>query len=85
MEVIQMKSRLWTVLFVLVIPYLAIVAAFPFYNRAEPFILGFPFVYFWIFAWIPLTSLSMYIGFRLDPANKEDQSESDVSDRVKGS
>lgn len=79
-----MKTRIWTILFGLVIPYLAIVAAFPFYNRAEPFILGLPFIYFWIFAWIPLTSLSMYIGFRLDPLNKEEQNEPGIPSQAKG-
>ncbi len=79
-----MKTRAWTILFGLVIPYLAIVGAFPFYNRAEPFILGFPFIYFWIFSWIPLTSLSMYIGFRLDPLNKEEEGEPGISHPAKG-
>ncbi len=69
---------------VLVIPFLAIVGAFPLYNRAEPFILGFPFIYFWVFAWVPLTSLSMYIGFRIDPANREDHDETEISDQAKG-
>lgn len=66
-----MKSRFWIFVLILVIPYLLVVAAFPFYNRAEPFILGFPFIYFWLFSCIPLTSLCMYIGFKLDPENKE--------------
>jgi hypothetical protein len=79
-----MKTRIWTILFGLVIPYLAIVGAFPFYNRAEPFILGFPFIYFWVFSWIPLTSLSMYIGFRLDPLNKEEPSQPGISSQAKG-
>lgn len=70
-----MRSRFWTVVFVLVIPYLAIVGAFPLYNRAQPFILGFPFIYFWIFSWFFLTSLCMYIGYLLDPANEDDPDE----------
>ena len=62
-----MKSRFWTVIFVLVIPYAAIILAFPLYNRVEPYILGFPFFYFWIFSWFVLTSVSMFIGWKLDP------------------
>jgi uncharacterized membrane protein len=69
---VQMRSRFWTWLFVLIIPLVAVVGAFPFYNRAEPFILGFPFIYFWIFLWIVLTPISMLIGYKLDPENKED-------------
>lgn len=66
-----MKTKIWTVLFVLVIPYAAIVLALPFYNRATPFVFSFPFIYFWIFSWFILTSVSMYIGWRLDPVNKQ--------------
>lgn len=66
-----MKSRFWIFVLALVIPYAAIIGAFPLFNRAEPFILGFPFIYFWLFSWIPLTSLFLYIAFKLDPENKE--------------
>mgnify|MGYP003585220286 CR=1 FL=1 len=62
-----MKNRFWTIFFVLIVPYTAIIGAFPFYNRVEPFVLGFPFFYFWLFSWFILTSISMYIGWRLDP------------------
>lgn len=62
-----MKKRFWTIFFVLIIPYTAIVAAFPFYNRVEPFVFGFPFLYFWLFSWFILTSICMYIGWLLDP------------------
>lgn len=62
-----MLKRAWTILFVLVIPYFAIVFAFPLYDRVYPFVLQLPFLYFWIFLWLPLTSLCMYIGWRLDP------------------
>lgn len=75
-----MKSRFWVFVLNLGIPYLAVVGAFPFYNRAEPFIFGFPFIYFWLFSCIPLTSFCMYMGYRIDPENKT----SDVNDGEKG-
>jgi hypothetical protein len=31
--------------------------------------LGFSFNYFWIFAWLFLTSLCLFIGYRIDPYN----------------
>ena len=65
-----MKKRFWVFVLNLGIPYFAVVGAFPFYNRAEPFILGFPFIYFWLFSCIPLTSFCMYIGYMIDPENK---------------
>lgn len=78
-----MKSRFWVFIFNLFIPYLAIVVAFPFYNRAEPFVLGFPFIYFWLFSWIPLTSLCMYIGYKIDPENKEGEHTSDDTENIR--
>jgi hypothetical protein len=33
----------------------------PFYNREGPTILGFPFFYWYLFAWVPITSLLIWI------------------------
>ena len=69
-----MKSRLPTFLFGFVIPFAAIVLSFSFYNKVEPRILGFPFIYAWIFMCFGLTSLCMLIAWKLDPlsdANKK--------------
>jgi hypothetical protein len=71
-----MKSRIPTVIIAFFIPMAAIILAFPFYNRIEPFVLGFSFNYFWIFSWLFLTSLCLYIGFRLDPYNDPEVQES---------
>lgn len=64
-----MKSRIPTIIIAFFIPMAAIILAFPFYNRIEPFVLGLSFNYFWIFSWLFLTALCLYIGFRLDPYN----------------
>lgn len=64
-----MKSRIPTILIGFCIPMAAIFLAFPFYNRIEPFVLGFSFNYFWIFAWLFLTSLCLFIAYKLDPYN----------------
>jgi hypothetical protein len=66
-----MKNRLPTILIGFCIPMIAILPMFPFYNRIEPFVLGFSFNYFWLFSWLFLTSLCLFIAFRLDPYNKE--------------
>jgi len=34
------------------------------YNRAEPEIFGFPFFYWYQLAWVPITSLLLYIVYR---------------------
>lgn len=67
-----MKNRLLTVIIGLVVPLCAVTVCFPLYNRIEPFVFGFSFNYFWIFAWLFLTSLCLYIAFKLDPLNRED-------------
>lgn len=67
-----MKNRVLTIIIGLVIPFCAVTVCFPLYNRIEPFVLGFSFNYFWIFAWLFLTSLCLYIAFKLDPLNRED-------------
>jgi hypothetical protein len=48
----------------------AILLLFPWWNRVEPFVLGLSFNYFWIFSWLFLTSLCLFIAFKLDPLNK---------------
>jgi hypothetical protein len=65
-----MKSRVPTVLVGFVIPMAAILLLFPWWNRVEPFVLGLSFNYFWIFSWLFLTSLCLFIAFKLDPLNK---------------
>jgi hypothetical protein len=32
----------------------------PFYNAREPYLLGFPFFYWYMFAWVPISSLLTY-------------------------
>jgi len=64
-----MKSRIPTLIIAFFIPMAAIILAFPFYNRIEPFVFGLSFNYFWIFSWLFLTALCLYIGFKLDPYN----------------
>lgn len=63
----HMQSRIPTYIFSLIIPLALVIGCFGFYNRVEPRILGFPFIYAWIFACFFLVSASMCIGWLLDP------------------
>ena len=54
-----MQSRIPTYIFSLFIPLALVIGCFGFYNRVEPRILGFPFIYAWIFACFFLVSASM--------------------------
>ncbi len=57
------------------LPFLGILGGVIFANRIEPFVLGMPFILFWIVLWVVLTSAIMAIIYQLDPANKEDEPE----------
>jgi len=67
-----MKSRLLIFLVGLIIPMVAILLLFPWWNRMEPFVFGFPFNYFWVFLWMFLTAACLYIAFKMDPANRRE-------------
>ena len=57
------------------LPFLGILGGIIFANRVEPFVLGMPFILFWIVMWVVLTSVVMAIIYNLDPVNKEDETE----------
>lgn len=57
------------------LPFLGILGGIVFANRVEPFVLGMPFILFWIVVWVVLTSVIMAIIYNLDPVNKEDETE----------
>jgi hypothetical protein len=54
-------SRWWYLL--LVLPYVALLWV-PFYARQTPELWGFPFFYWYQFAWVPLTALVTWIVYR---------------------
>jgi len=53
-------------LLVATIPFITLVFALPLVNRVEPVILGFPFVLFWIVAWVILTPPILFAAYRLE-------------------
>jgi hypothetical protein len=62
-----MRSIRWLAL----VPFLALIVGPFFVNRADPRVLGLPFLLVWIVAWILLTSLIMAVIYAADPANRE--------------
>lgn len=54
------------------LPFIGILVGVAFANRVEPFVLGMPFILFWIVLWVVLTSVIMAAVYRLDPSNRED-------------
>lgn len=57
------------------IPFIGMLGMLPVVNKVEPYVLGMPFILFWIVLWVVLTSVFMAIIFKLDPANKEGETE----------
>ena len=53
------------------LPFLGLLGGIPFANRVTPFVLGLPFILFWIVVWVVLTSVIMWIIYSLDPVNRE--------------
>ncbi len=55
------RSRLW---YLLLLPSYIGLLWVPFYARAEPTLLSFPFFYWFQFAWVPITALLTYVVYR---------------------
>jgi hypothetical protein len=55
--------RPWWTVVLLALPYLGL--CFPgLYSRATPALFGFPFFYWYQFAWVILTSFLLYLVYR---------------------
>ena len=48
------------------VPFLTLVLALPLVNRIKPIILGFPFLLFWILAWVVMTPFILWLAYRLE-------------------
>jgi hypothetical protein len=53
------------------LPFIGMLVGTPFVNQVEPFVLGMPFLLFWIVMWVILSSVIMAIIYAVDPANRE--------------
>jgi hypothetical protein len=54
------EDAMWALL---LIPFIGLLWV-PFYNFAEPSLFGFPFFYWYQFAWVPITSLLIWLVYR---------------------
>jgi hypothetical protein len=52
------------------LPWIGMLVCTPFVNRVEPFVLGLPFLLFWIVLWVVLTSACMAVVYLTDPVNR---------------
>jgi hypothetical protein len=54
------RSRIWYLL--LAVPFVALLWV-PFYTRTHPKLFGFPFFYWYQFAWVPATALIVWLVY----------------------
>jgi hypothetical protein len=52
-----------------IVPAIGLLGGVPFANRVEPYVLGLPFLLFWILLWVLLTSAIMAVVYALDRAS----------------
>lgn len=57
-----MRAHRWLAL----LPAIGMLGGVPFANRVEPFVLGLPFLLFWIVLWVVITSVVMGVVYALD-------------------
>lgn len=50
----------------LLVPYVGLLWV-PFFNRTQPELFGFPFFYWYQLAWVPVTSLLIWLVYRSIP------------------
>ncbi|WP_328539182.1 DUF3311 domain-containing protein [Streptomyces sp. NBC_00344] len=55
------------------VPFIGILGGIFVANRVTPYVLGMPFILFWLVMWVALSSASMAVVYRLDPANREER------------
>ena len=64
------RSLLW-----LAVPFVLFVLMIPLANRAEPVILGLPFLFFWALLSVILSPLAIWLAARKDPYYLRDEAE----------
>ena len=52
------------------IPFAALCFSVPLWDRVEPMVLGLPFNLFWLIAWIVLSSLCMWVVYRVEAVRR---------------
>lgn len=56
----------------LLLPFLGLLWV-PLYDMEQPALFGFPFFYWYLFAWVPVTSLLIWIVDRATPRESQEQ------------
>ncbi|WP_042350731.1 DUF3311 domain-containing protein [Bacillus massiliigorillae] len=58
-----------------IIPFVLALGLLPLVNKVQIYVLGMPFLLFWVVIWTVLISGILYVVYKLDPANQEGDEE----------
>jgi len=61
-----MKRPSLGALLIALIPFVAMCFSVPLWDRVYPMLLGIPFNMFWLISWIVLSTLCMWVAYRLE-------------------
>lgn len=61
------------------LPALGFFVGIFFANRVEPYVLGMPFIMFWVVLWVVLTSVIMGVIYAVDSPGSDENGEEEVS------
>lgn len=63
-------SRRYVHIALAAVPFVMMLVLTPFMNRTTPYILGLPFLLFWVVLSVVMTSVCMFVVYRTDPQNR---------------
>jgi hypothetical protein len=66
----RVKRPALTAVLLALIPFVGMCFSVPLWDRVYPMILGLPFNFFWLLAWIVLTPLCMWGAYRAEKRSK---------------
>lgn len=59
-----------------IVPTIGLLGGIPWANRVEPYVLGLPFLLFWVVMWVVTTSGIMLLITTLDARHEDDEARS---------
>ena len=62
----MIKRPSWAALLLALIPFAAMCFSVALWDRVQPVLLGLPFNLFWLIGWIVLTTICMWLAYRLE-------------------
>jgi Protein of unknown function (DUF3311) len=62
------------------IPFIGMCFSVPIWDRIDPMILGMPFSMFWLISWTLLTSVCMWVAYRLEESRAAHRSQTSKKD-----